>query len=253
MGKLGLGDILTDFFNDIEKASKKAKKEIDNLSISFSENLSKIEGFSQKKATKVLELLQNSDSFNAMVKKLNERKDASSSVIIAAATFPNGKFLTSRAIAERFEELGFNPIRTMFLHQIISKFKRSRNRGKEMIESLIDAKNVTSSHKRRVRHVVCLNYMGRKSAGFISRQMGCALLVRRILGSGIDNSTLTRSIDNLELSGRANNVLKMAKIETIGELISKKEENLRKLKNSNEEVIVSIIRALSHYNLSLTL
>jgi hypothetical protein len=266
MGKLGLGDILVNFFDDIENASKKARKEIEKLVAGLSETLSEMEGLSQKKVTNVIELLQSSDSFDKMVKRINEVKDASSSVVIAAATFPNGKFLTSRALEERMIDLGFNSIPRMFLHQIISRFKKSCEKekkvvalmenldinwnDKEMVDELIDI-NVLPSYKERVQHALRLNYEGRELACSIAKSTGCTTLIIRILGSGMDDATLAQSIDNLELSSRAYNILKLAKIGTIGELISKKEKDLRKLKNSGKIVISSINKALAKYSLCL--
>ncbi|XOD39079.1 MAG: DNA-directed RNA polymerase subunit alpha C-terminal domain-containing protein [Candidatus Carsonella ruddii] len=65
------------------------------------------------------------------------------------------------------------------------------------------------------------------------------------------NPILIRSVDNLELSIIASNILKKNNIFLIGDLIKLSEINLFKLKNMNKLVFLEILDALKNKKLNL--
>ncbi len=58
-------------------------------------------------------------------------------------------------------------------------------------------------------------------------------------------------IENLNLSVRSEFCLKRAGIETVGELITKTEQDLRKIRNLGKKSLAEIIKKLDSMNLSL--
>ncbi len=62
---------------------------------------------------------------------------------------------------------------------------------------------------------------------------------------------LTQAVDIIELSVRASNCLKAAKIKTIGELVSKKEDELLNFKNFGKKSLDEIVERLKELGLSL--
>jgi DNA-directed RNA polymerase subunit alpha len=64
---------------------------------------------------------------------------------------------------------------------------------------------------------------------------------------------LTQPVDIIELSVRASNCLKAAKIKTIGELVSKSEEELLNFKNFGKKSLDEIVERLKELGLSLNM
>lgn len=64
---------------------------------------------------------------------------------------------------------------------------------------------------------------------------------------------LTQAVDIIELSVRASNCLKAAKIKTIGELVSKSEEELLNFKNFGKKSLDEIVDRLKELGLSLSM
>ncbi|BFI90966.1 DNA-directed RNA polymerase subunit alpha C-terminal domain-containing protein [Candidatus Carsonella ruddii] len=67
----------------------------------------------------------------------------------------------------------------------------------------------------------------------------------------IINPIFIRSVDNLEISIRASNILKRNNIYLIGDLITKSEQNLLNLKNMNKFIYLEILEALKSKRLTL--
>ena len=64
---------------------------------------------------------------------------------------------------------------------------------------------------------------------------------------------LTQPVDIIELSVRASNCLKAAKIKTINELVSKSEEELLNFKNFGKKSLDEIVDRLKELGLSLNM
>lgn len=69
--------------------------------------------------------------------------------------------------------------------------------------------------------------------------------------SGVDNTVLEMSIDDLELSARSSNCLKRAGIDTVGQLIEKDMSELIQIKNFGKKSADEINGKLSQFNLTL--
>ncbi|WGS66625.1 hypothetical protein MEJ65_00890 [Candidatus Carsonella ruddii] len=76
-------------------------------------------------------------------------------------------------------------------------------------------------------------------------------IVKKESNELIINPILIRSIDNLEISIRASNILKKNNIYLIGDLIKKSEQNLLNLNNMNKNVYIEILEALKSKRLTL--
>jgi Bacterial RNA polymerase, alpha chain C terminal domain len=63
---------------------------------------------------------------------------------------------------------------------------------------------------------------------------------------------LSRSVDELDLSVRAANCLQLAKIRTLGDLVQRTADDIRRVKWSNNQVVRNIEGALAEFGLSLT-
>ena len=86
----------------------------------------------------------------------------------------------------------------------------------------------------------------RQDEDFTEMEMGTATL-----GSEAANTWLGKSVEELELSVRANNCLRNANITTIGELVQRTEAELMKTKNFGKKSLQEIKDELSRIGLSL--
>lgn len=86
----------------------------------------------------------------------------------------------------------------------------------------------------------------RQDEDFTEMEMGTA-----ILGSEAANTWLGKSVEELELSVRANNCLRNANITTIGELVQRTEAELMKTKNFGKKSLQEIKDELARIGLSL--
>jgi DNA-directed RNA polymerase subunit alpha len=86
----------------------------------------------------------------------------------------------------------------------------------------------------------------RQDEDFTEMEMGAATL-----GAEAANTWLGKSVEELELSVRANNCLRNANITTIGELVQRTEAELMKTKNFGKKSLQEIKDELSRIGLSL--
>ncbi|MFA6316231.1 MAG: DNA-directed RNA polymerase subunit alpha [Elusimicrobiota bacterium] len=80
---------------------------------------------------------------------------------------------------------------------------------------------------------------------------GEAAMAPAVAGDGKLKDVLSQSVDMIELSSRASNCLKVARIKTVGELVSKRDEELLAVKNFGKKSLEEIKDRLKEMGLSL--
>lgn len=178
-------ELLLGIVNDLLATVNKAKAELETLKQTF---------LSKPKANDLSTLL-SSQSFLDLVKQINNKKGKTISVLISAATFPKGQFLTSRALEERRKLLGFTPVghRLDRLFGVVYNLKKSSKivRDKHYRETtqplipLFDEKKIKNweedmkgvvdaqSLRKDIQSVFRINDAGRQKAIEIAKMFKC--------------------------------------------------------------------------------